>query len=91
MHYFVTGATGFIGKRLVKKLLARKGAAVSFLIRPGSEGKVPQLREYWGVGAARAVPVVGDLTRKKLGVSPEDLKRLKPSTTCPPTRKARWR
>jgi NAD(P)-dependent dehydrogenase (short-subunit alcohol dehydrogenase family) len=77
MHYFVTGATGFIGKRLVKKLLARKGAAVSFLIRPGSEGKVPQLREYWGVGAARAVPVVGDLTRKKLGVSPEDLKRLK--------------
>jgi nucleoside-diphosphate-sugar epimerase len=47
MHYFVTGATGFIGKRLVKKLLARKGATVSFLIRPGSEGKVPQLREYW--------------------------------------------
>jgi NAD(P)-dependent dehydrogenase (short-subunit alcohol dehydrogenase family) len=77
MHYFVTGATGFIGKRLVKKLLARKGANVSFLVRPGSEGKVPQLREYWGVGAARAVPVVGDLTRKKLGVSPEDVKRLK--------------
>jgi NAD(P)-dependent dehydrogenase (short-subunit alcohol dehydrogenase family) len=77
MHYFVTGATGFIGKRLVKKLLARKGANVSFLVRPGSEGKVPKLREYWGVGAARAVPVVGDLTRKKLGVSPEDVKRLK--------------
>jgi NAD(P)-dependent dehydrogenase (short-subunit alcohol dehydrogenase family) len=77
MHYFVTGATGFIGKRLVKKLLARKGATVSFLIRPGSEGKVPQLREYWGVGAARAVPVVGDLTQKKLGVSPADVKRLK--------------
>lgn len=32
MKYFVTGATGFIGKRLVKKLLDRKGATVHFLI-----------------------------------------------------------
>ena len=32
MQYFVTGATGFIGKRLVKKLLERKGAVVYFLI-----------------------------------------------------------
>ena len=36
MHYFVTGATGFIGKRLVKKLLERKGAVVHFLIRKES-------------------------------------------------------
>jgi thioester reductase-like protein len=26
MHYFVTGATGFIGRRLVKRLLARAAA-----------------------------------------------------------------
>jgi NAD(P)-dependent dehydrogenase (short-subunit alcohol dehydrogenase family) len=77
MHYFVTGATGFIGKRLVKKLLERKGAVVSFLVRRESEGKVAQLREYWGVAPARAIPVVGDLTEKKLGVSAEDLKTLK--------------
>ena len=37
MQYFVTGATGFIGKRLVKKLLARRGSTVYFLVRPGSE------------------------------------------------------
>ncbi|MEW6465665.1 SDR family oxidoreductase [Tibeticola sp.] len=77
MQYFVTGATGFIGKRLVKKLLARKGAVVHFLIREESLSKVPALRAAWGVSAARAVPVVGDLTRKKLGVSSEDLKKLK--------------
>ena len=77
MQYFVTGATGFIGKRLVKKLLARKGAVVHFLIRKESEGKVAALREYWGVSTARALPVFGDLTSKKLGLSAEDVKRLK--------------
>ncbi|MES2954519.1 MAG: SDR family oxidoreductase, partial [Pseudomonadota bacterium] len=77
MQYFVTGATGFIGKRLVKKLLQRKGAIVHFLIRKESAGKVEALREYWGVSAARAVPVHGDLTAKKLGVSAEDIKKLK--------------
>ena len=49
MRYFVTGATGFIGKRLVKALLARRGAVVHFLLRPESEGKLADLLEYWGV------------------------------------------
>jgi NAD(P)-dependent dehydrogenase (short-subunit alcohol dehydrogenase family) len=77
MQYFVTGATGFIGKRLVKKLLERKGAVVHFLLRKESEGKVAELRDYWGASAARAVPVFGDLTAKKLGISSEDVKQLK--------------
>ena len=82
MQYFVTGATGFIGKRLVKALLARKGAKVHFLVRPGSEGKLAALYEFWGLsgaGKARAMPVTGDLTVKKLGVAPETLKSLKGS------------
>ncbi len=77
MHYFVTGATGFIGKRLVKTLLARRGATVHFLVRPGSEGKLAALYEYWGVSKARAIPVSGDLTAKKLGVGSDDIKALK--------------
>jgi NAD(P)-dependent dehydrogenase (short-subunit alcohol dehydrogenase family) len=77
MQYFVTGATGFIGKRLVKALLARRGATVYFLLRRESEGKVPELLAYWGVNKARAIPVYGDLTARKLGVSAEDLKSLK--------------
>jgi thioester reductase-like protein len=77
MRYFVTGATGFIGKRLVKKLLQRKGAVVYFLIRHESGDKVKALREFCAGSAARLVPVVGDLTAKKLGVSATDLKQLK--------------
>ncbi len=80
MHYFVTGATGFIGRRLVRQLLSRKGAVVHFLLRKGSEDKLPDLRAFWGLdakSAARAVPVYGDLTAKKLGVSAEDLRQLK--------------
>jgi len=77
MQYFVTGATGFIGKRLVKKLLERKGAVVHFLIRKESADKVADLRSFWGVGPTRAMPVFGDLTAKKLGVAAEDVKKLK--------------
>ena len=77
MQYFVTGATGFIGKRLVKKLLERKGSVVHFLIRKESEDKVAGLREFWGASASRVIPVFGDLTAKKLGVATETVKLLK--------------
>ncbi|MEY4139459.1 MAG: hypothetical protein RLZZ371_1641 [Pseudomonadota bacterium] len=77
MRYFVTGATGFIGKRLVRKLLERKGSVVYFLIRKNSEGKLAALREFWGVSAARVIPVPGDLTSKKLGLTADLIKQLK--------------
>jgi NAD(P)-dependent dehydrogenase (short-subunit alcohol dehydrogenase family) len=76
MKIFVTGATGFIGKRLVAKLLARRGTTVYFLVRKESMPKVAGLLEHWGVTKARAVPVVGDLTARKLGVGGADLEAL---------------
>src|SRR5450830_1506505 len=76
MQYFVTGATGFIGKRLVKKLLARKGSVVYFLMREASRDKLPALLDYWGVARTRAIPVFGDLRSPKLGVSRDDTKKL---------------
>jgi len=37
---FVTGGTGYMGSRLIP-LLAKRGHAVSALVRPGSENKLP--------------------------------------------------
>jgi len=66
MTYFVTGATGFIGKRLVKKLLARRGTTIYFLVRKESLDKVPALLEYWEATPERAVAMVGDLAKPLL-------------------------
>src|SRR5665809_32513 len=64
--YFVTGATGFIGRHLVELLLKREGT-VYVLVREGSKGRLEELRHRWGVGEDRIVPVVGDLTQPRLG------------------------
>jgi NAD(P)-dependent dehydrogenase (short-subunit alcohol dehydrogenase family) len=76
MTYFVTGATGFIGKRLVRKLLARKGSTVHFLMRDASPARVRALLEYWGVDKERAIPVHGDITQLHLGIGAAERRRL---------------
>ena len=74
MSYFVTGATGFIGRNLVEKLLEREGE-VHVLVREGSRERLDALIERWGAGD-RVKPVTGDLTEPLLGVSEEDRKAL---------------
>ncbi|MFK8016413.1 MAG: SDR family oxidoreductase [Gammaproteobacteria bacterium] len=71
MTYFVTGATGFIGRRLVNELLKKRGT-VYFLVRRKDPKVLASLYEYWGVDRKRAVAIKGDLTKKQLGVSKKD-------------------
>lgn len=69
MHYVVTGGTGFIGSRVVARLLARDPAAeVSVLVRRGSLQRFERLSGNWG---PRAKPLVGDLTEPGLGLGDE--------------------
>jgi NAD(P)-dependent dehydrogenase (short-subunit alcohol dehydrogenase family) len=75
MAYFVTGATGFIGRNLVELLLEREGT-IHVLVREGSRGKLEELRGRWGAPEDRIVPIVGDLSQRRLGVSAEDRARL---------------
>lgn len=77
MNYFVTGATGFIGKRLVAKLLLRPGSVVHILVRTVELPRIDEFREYWGVEEARIVPIVGDLSEPNLGVSKAEIRKLK--------------
>jgi thioester reductase-like protein len=81
MQYFITGATGFIGKRLVAKLLQREGSRIFFLILESERERLPALYEYWGCDESRASPVVGDLTQEMLGISASDRRRIGKRTT----------
>jgi NAD(P)-dependent dehydrogenase (short-subunit alcohol dehydrogenase family) len=75
MAYFVTGATGFIGRNLVELLLKREGTIYA-LVREGSKGRLAELRSRWGVDEDRVVGIVGDLSQSRLGISAEDLEKL---------------
>jgi len=77
--YFITGASGFIGKRLVRKILARDNTVVYYLSRAtGTRGDKQRaaLLDYWGVDDKRAIAVMGDMTQPELGVSAADKKKL---------------
>jgi len=75
MAYFVTGATGFIGRFLVANLV-RRGKPIYVLTRKSSLKKLAELRTTLGVDEKQVVAVVGDLGKKNLGVADADAKRL---------------
>src|SRR5271156_5935623 len=69
MRYVVTGGTGFIGRRVVSRLLDnRPDAEVWVLVRRSSLGRFERLAGQWG---DRVKPLVGDLTAADLGLTDE--------------------
>ncbi|RZQ63927.1 SDR family oxidoreductase [Amycolatopsis suaedae] len=74
--YFVTGATGFLGRRLVARLLARpETRTVYALVRQTSKARLAALAQGWPE-PSRLVPVTGDLTEPGLGVDAAALGRV---------------
>ena len=72
MRYVVTGGTGFIGRRVVSRLLeTRPDAQVWVLVRRQSLGRFENLATDWG---ERAKPLVGELP--ELGLTDETLAEL---------------
>jgi NAD(P)-dependent dehydrogenase (short-subunit alcohol dehydrogenase family) len=69
MSYFVTGATGFIGRHLVEELLRNREGDIHVLVRAGSQDRLDRLvAQRWG-SSDRVKPVTGDLTQPSLGVA----------------------
>ncbi len=76
MRYVVTGGTGFIGRRVVSRLLGtRPDAEVWVLVRRASLGRFEQLADEWG---ERAKPLVGELTEPGLGLTDQAVADLGP-------------
>ncbi|WP_395308027.1 SDR family oxidoreductase [Mycobacterium sp. AMU20-3851] len=71
MHYVVTGGTGFIGRRVVTRILTEHpDAQVSVLVRRESLERFERLARDWG---PRVKPLVGDLSEPGLGVDTAEL------------------
>ncbi|CAJ1507945.1 SDR family oxidoreductase [[Mycobacterium] burgundiense] len=67
MNYVVTGGTGFIGRRVVTRILrAYPQAEVWVLVRRESLSRFERLAAEWG---DRARPLIGDLTAANLGLT----------------------
>jgi short-subunit dehydrogenase/thioester reductase-like protein len=73
MSCFITGATGLLGRYLVRELLARGAdGSIFVLVRGASRAKLEQLKPWWGAGAESVIPIDGDLGLPALGVSVAD-------------------
>jgi NAD(P)-dependent dehydrogenase (short-subunit alcohol dehydrogenase family) len=68
MAYFVTGASGFVGRHLLEKLFARSGH-IYLLVRSGSKAKLKKMLEDMDAPMKRIDLITGDLTKKSLGVT----------------------
>ncbi|MBO9829177.1 SDR family oxidoreductase [Xanthomonas sp. A2111] len=75
MTYFVTGATGFIGRYLMAKLMRRKGV-VHVLLRKESQRKFDALVREQGWDPKRLVVLHGDVGAEYCGLSTAQRKAL---------------
>ncbi|MCA9576524.1 MAG: SDR family oxidoreductase [Polyangiales bacterium] len=73
MNYFVTGATGFVGRFLLAQLLERPDAQVYALVRPASQARFVAGLTRYGDAAARVHCVPGDLAHPTLVLDRADL------------------
>lgn len=78
-HVFLTGATGVLGRHLLSELLINTNDKIYCLVRgkPGEEGlnriknQLITNNLWYDKYVDRIIPIIGDLTERNLGLSPE--------------------
>lgn len=76
MRYFVTGGSGFIGKRLIRALLERPNAHVYVLMRNPTDDRLAELFKFWSADATRVTPIKGDVTEPGFGIGADQLAQI---------------
>src|SRR3546814_2879211 len=76
MSYFVTGATGFIGRFLVANLLKRKGT-IHVLVRKDSQKKFDAIAKKMDWDMKRITVLHGDMAAARCGLTAAQVRALK--------------
>ncbi len=71
MSYFVTGATGFIGRHLLELLLKREGT-IHALVREGSRGRLDELARRLLIANDDRRQVTADVHARYFGAELDD-------------------
>ncbi|GLP95890.1 SDR family oxidoreductase [Paraferrimonas sedimenticola] len=77
MHYFITGASGFLGRNLLKRLIRRPGNIFCLVHDQISEQRLVEIGQKLGLESDRLIPVHGDLRQPGLGLNAESQAVLK--------------
>lgn len=75
-RYLVTGATGFIGRHVMRALVAR-GGACHVVVREASRHRLDRLLGDVGADAGWIHVLVGDVTRPDLGLARDQVAALR--------------
>ncbi len=75
MRAVMTGATGFIGRNLLARLLERD-EQIFAVVRPGSVDRLRAIARRLGADDRRVVAIEGDLGLERLGVHDHDLEQI---------------
>ncbi|SHI27531.1 SDR family oxidoreductase [Ferrimonas marina] len=77
MNYFLTGATGFIGRFLLARLAQREGTFYCLVRNGKAADKLAEIGNKLGLDPERLVPIQGDLLKPELGLEAEAIAPLK--------------